>query len=127
MDRFEWKMTEKEDQKCKRVLELFQNFLNKQEGTCILKTERYGYVVLYDIAHSSFGYNAICRDAEDLFEEIMQVWNLEYLYKAGMQNDCDDFDTSEKMLSPEQREYWKKAQRYYNKKLDEILDEFDRK
>ena len=50
------------------------------------KTERYGYLVLIWIGEETFETSAICRSAEELYEELLRSWELDYLYQTGLEN-----------------------------------------
>lgn len=121
MNRYEIKITKEEDERCQRMIRLFEDFLQKREGLCVVRTERYGYVVLLGARSNSFEENVICRNAKEIYDELMRIWEVDYLYETGMENGCEDFDSSEENMTPAQREYRDKVRHYYGSKAEEIF------
>jgi len=120
-DRYKFKMSEEEERKCQEMIRLFSNFFHKRGELCAVKAGDYGYVIFWDISHGCFESNIICRDAKTIYRELMQLWEVDYLYYTGRVNGCSDFDAAEEAMTPRQREYQTKMKAYYKRKAEEIL------
>ena len=115
------KFTEEEDERCRQVIELFADFLVEKQNICIARAEGCGYIVLLDITGGYFESSRICSQAEALYKELIRIWEVEYLFRTGMEHGCSDFETSEEALTEEQRAYWEEKRSSYRSALERIL------
>ena len=116
------KLTAEEDARCRQIVEvLFADYLKNRENLCVTKTERYGYLVLIWIGEETFETSAICRSAEELYEELLRSWELDYLYQTGLENGCEDYETSGEGMTAEQQAYREEVREHYRKGMEEIM------
>ncbi len=114
------RFTREEDDQCKQVIELFSDFLKEKQNFSIARAEGYGYIVLFDITEDYFEASRICSDAETFFEELLRVWEVDYLFRIGTKYGCPDFETSEEAMNTEERSYWERTRSCYRKTLEKI-------
>ena len=120
-DRYTVKLSQLEDARCRLVLDAFAEYLSQKEEFCVVRTERYGYVILSDIVEDYFESNIICCTAEDLYQELYHRSRLDFLYQSGVENGCSTFEESEQSLTETQKKKWREIEENYLVIRDRIL------
>ena len=106
----------------RRVIALFADYLAEKEDIYITELEGLGFVILHDLQGDLFERNVVCRDARKLFEALQELWEADFLFFKGMENGCEDFDSSEESLTIEQRDERDLVRRERYQALETILE-----
>lgn len=114
-------MNKNEDRRCAQVAELFRPFLEEIGDWCIVRSERFGYIVLCYYMNGRFEDNMVFDSAKAMFDFLLDQWQFRWLYKKSKENGVMEYEDYEKNLTEEQ-----KAERYkvivgYRKKFNQIM------
>lgn len=114
-------MTAAEKDKSRQVLALFAEYLAEKKDIYVAELDEVGFVLLHDLREDFFERNVVCPDAKALFEALQDLWEADYLFVTGLENGCEDFDSSEESLTDRQREAREEIRKVRRQKLAEIL------
>lgn len=96
-------MSKDEDRRCAKVAELFRPFLEEIGDWCIVRSERFGYIVLCYYMNGRFEDNNVFDNAKDLFNFLLDQWQFRWLYAKGKENGVEEYENCEKYLTEEQQ------------------------
>lgn len=97
-------MSKDEDRRCAQVAELFRPFLEEIGDWCVVRSERFGYIVLCYYMNGRFEDNNVFDNAKDMYDFLLDQWQFRWLYAKGKENGVVEYEDYEKNLTAEQRE-----------------------
>lgn len=115
-------MSKDEDKRCAQVAELFRPFLEEIRDWCIVRSERFGYIVLCYYTNGRFEDNNVFDNAKDLFDFLLDYWKFRWLYAKGKENRVAEFEDYEKNLTSEQREERRRNVLRYEQRFKGIME-----
>lgn len=87
-------ITNQETQKCKKVVQAFNDFL-QQTDILVLDTGRYGFALLKYFDHDEFGCIETYINSNELFDALWQEWLKEKLISLYIDTSIINFDYEE--------------------------------
>lgn len=97
-------MSKDEDRRCGQVTELFLPFLEKTGDWCVVRSGKFGYIVLMYYTNGRVEDNCVFDNAEDLFQHLLDHWKFRWLYAKAKENGTAEYEDYKKELTEEQRE-----------------------
>lgn len=116
-------MSKDEDRRCAQVAELFRPFLEEIGDWCIVRSERFGYIVLCYYMNGRFEDNMVFDNAKDLFDFLLDQWQFRWLYMKGKENGVAEYEDYERNLTEEQRIDREQSLIKYKKICEKIIKE----
>ena len=113
-------MSKDEDRRCAQVAELFRSFLEEIGDWCIVRSERFGYIVLCYYMNGRFEDNNVFDNAKDMFDFLLDQWQFRWLYTKGKENGVSEYEDYEKNLTEDQREEREKNLKFYEQIFETI-------
>lgn len=114
-------MSKDEDRRCAQVAELFRPFLEEIGDWCIVRSERFGYIVLCYYMNGRFEDNMVFDNAKAMFDFLLDQWQFRWLYKKSKENGIAEYEDYEKNLTVEQNAERRKELKIYGQKFKEIM------
>ena len=96
-------MGKAEDKRCGQVAELFRPFLDSLGDACIVRAERFGYIVLAYFVDGRFEDNDVFDNAQDLFDFLVDKWHFRWICDKAKENGVEEFEDYEDSLTGEQK------------------------
>lgn len=75
----------------------------------MLRSEKFGYIVLSYYVNGKFEDNNVFDNAEDLFDFLLDHWQFRWLYLKAKENGVTEYEDYEKNLTKEQRDEGKRV------------------
>lgn len=116
-------MSKDEDRRCTQVAELFRPFLEEIGDWCIVRSERFGYIVLSYYVNGRFEDNNVFDNAKDMFDFLLDQWQFRWLYAKGKENGVVEYEDYERNLTVRQREEREIALSRYLQAYETIMKE----
>lgn len=114
-------MSKDEDKRCAQVAELFRPFLEEIGDWCIVRSERFGYIVLSYYTNGRFEDNNVFDNAKNLFDFLLDQWQFRWLYKKSKENGVAEYEDYEKNLTVDQQHERKCEVTIYKQAYEEIM------
>lgn len=115
-------MNREEDKRCAQVAELFKPFLDEGGDWCVVRSEKFGYIVLMYYTNGRFEDNCTFDNAEDLFQHLLDHWKFRWLYEKAKENGTAEYEDYEKELTEEQKKQRECAVKKYKLIYQKIVE-----
>ncbi len=114
-------MNREEDKRCEQIAELFQPFLDSLGDACIVREQRFGYIVLAYFVDGRFEDNDVFDNAQNLFDFLVDKWHFRRLCDKAKENGVEEFEDYEDSLTGEQRKEREQILTGYRQAFERIM------
>lgn len=114
-------MSKDEDRRCAQVAELFRPFLEEIGDWCIVRSERFGYIVLCYYMNGRFEDNNVFGNAKDLFDFLLDQWQFRWIYRTAKKNGTEEYEDYERNLTVQQKKEREKCLVNYKQAFNTII------
>lgn len=87
----------------------------------MVRSEKFGYIVLMYYTNGRFEDNCALDDAEDLFEHLLDHWKFRWLYGKAKENGTAEYEDYEKELTEKQRIGRRRSLEKYTQRFKKIM------
>lgn len=110
-----------EDERCRQIAELFQPFILELGDCCIVRNDRFGYIVLTYFVGGRFEDNDVFDNAPELFEFLYSLWYFHWIYNKAEENGVQEYEDYERTLTKAQREERTQIGEKYRRAFKQIM------